>query len=119
MEGVSRPPAFLLETLLAAVASNQTPPQYSRLTPSPDSSSLISDLLIHPSAHRLLHLLTALSTCLRQAFKSTRVPVVVQAQVGKEFPDMRQDERRVKFIRVGVGRDTAIPWAGLLIAREN
>ena len=44
---------------------------------------------------------------------------MVQAQVGKEYPDMRQDERRVKFIRVGEGRDTAIPWAGLLIAREN
>ena len=27
--------------------------------------------------------------------------VVVQAQVGKEFPDMRQSEREIKFIRVG------------------
>lgn len=44
---------------------------------------------------------------------------MVQAQVGKEFPDMRQDERRVKFIRVGEGRATAISWAGFLIAREN
>ena len=26
---------------------------------------------------------------------------VVPAQVGKEFPDMRQSERRIKFIRVG------------------
>ena len=119
MEGVSRPPVFLLETLSAAMASDRTPPQYSRLTSSPDSSSQISDLLIHPSAHRLLHLLTAVSTCLRQAFKSAHVPIMVQAQVGKEFPDMRQDERRVKFITVGEGRVTAIPWAGFLIAREN
>ena len=44
---------------------------------------------------------------------------MIQAQVGKEFPDMRQDERRVKFITVGEGRVTAIPWAGFLIAREN
>ena len=27
--------------------------------------------------------------------------VVVQTQVGKEFPDMRQNEREIKFIRVG------------------
>ena len=27
--------------------------------------------------------------------------VVVWAQVGKEFPDMRQSEREIKFIRVG------------------
>ena len=26
---------------------------------------------------------------------------VVRAQVGKEFPDMRQNEREIKFIRVG------------------
>ena len=26
--------------------------------------------------------------------------VVVQAWVGKEFPDMRQNEREIKFIRV-------------------
>ena len=26
---------------------------------------------------------------------------MVQAQVGKEFPDMRQNEREIKFIRVG------------------
>ena len=29
------------------------------------------------------------------------MPVVVWAQVGKEFPDMRQNEREIKFIRVG------------------
>ena len=28
------------------------------------------------------------------------MPVVVWAQVGKEFPDMRQNERKMKFIRV-------------------
>ena len=27
--------------------------------------------------------------------------VVVQARVGKEFPDMRQNERKIKFIRMG------------------
>ena len=27
--------------------------------------------------------------------------VVVRAWVGKEFPDMRQNEREIKFIRVG------------------
>ena len=27
--------------------------------------------------------------------------VVVHARVGKEFPDRRQDERKIKFIRVG------------------
>ena len=27
--------------------------------------------------------------------------VVVQAGVGKEFPDMRQNEREIKFIRMG------------------
>ena len=27
--------------------------------------------------------------------------VVVRAWVGKEFPDLRQNERRIKFIRVG------------------
>ena len=26
---------------------------------------------------------------------------MVRARVGKEFPDMRQYERRIKFIRVG------------------
>ena len=26
---------------------------------------------------------------------------MVREQVGKEFPDMRQDEKRIKFIRVG------------------
>ena len=26
---------------------------------------------------------------------------MVPASVGKEFPDMRQDERKIKFIRVG------------------
>ena len=30
-----------------------------------------------------------------------QVIVVVRAQVGKEFPDMRQNEREIKFIRMG------------------
>ena len=29
------------------------------------------------------------------------IDVVVHASIGKEFPDMRQNERRIKFIRVG------------------
>lgn len=28
-------------------------------------------------------------------------PVVVRTQVGNEFPNMRQNERRIKFIKVG------------------
>ena len=33
--------------------------------------------------------------------------LVVRAWVGKEFPDTRQTERRIKFIRVGEGRIAA------------
>ena len=33
--------------------------------------------------------------------------VVVRAQVGKEFPDTRQNEREIKFIRVGDAVRTA------------
>ena len=33
--------------------------------------------------------------------------VVVWVQVGKEFPDMRQNEREIKFIRVGDAIRTA------------
>ena len=54
--------------------------------------------------------------------------VVVCAQVGKEFPDMRQNEREIKLIRVGdavrtVGQlkevllsalDSETPWSHLL-----
>ena len=36
--------------------------------------------------------------------------VVVHAQVGKEFPDIRQKERKIKFIRVG----NTVRTAGLL-----
>ena len=35
---------------------------------------------------------------------------MVQARVGKEFPDMRQNEREIKFIRIG----EAVRTAGLL-----
>ena len=35
------------------------------------------------------------------------VSVMVQAWVGKEFPDMRQNEREIKFIRVGDAVRTA------------
>ena len=33
--------------------------------------------------------------------------VVIRAWVGKEFPDMRQNEREIKFIRVGDAVRTA------------
>ena len=33
--------------------------------------------------------------------------VVVRARVGKEFPDMRQNEREIKFITVGDAVRTA------------
>ena len=39
----------------------------------------------------------------RGALVGYSVCVVVQAWVGKEFPDMRQNEREIKFIRM---RDT-------------
>ena len=32
---------------------------------------------------------------------SVEIIAVVQARVGKEFPDMRQNEREIKFIRMG------------------
>ena len=35
------------------------------------------------------------------------VNVTVHARVGKEFPDMRQNERRTQFIRVGDAVRTA------------
>ena len=38
---------------------------------------------------------------------------MVCARVGKEFPDMRQNERRIKFIRVGEGRVAASTVGGL------
>ena len=34
-------------------------------------------------------------------------PVMVWTQVGKEFPDNRQNEREIKFIRVGDAVKTA------------
>ena len=34
-------------------------------------------------------------------------PVAVGVQAGKEFPDTRQDERRIEFIRVGDAVRTA------------
>ena len=33
--------------------------------------------------------------------------VMVQVRVGKEFPDMRQNEREIKFIRLGDAVRTA------------
>ena len=41
--------------------------------------------------------------------------VVVWVQVGKEFPDMRQNEREIKFIRVG----DAVRTAGWLKGGPN
>ena len=39
--------------------------------------------------------------------KPAKVVVVVQGWVGKEFPDMRQSEREIKFMRVGDAVRTA------------
>ena len=39
---------------------------------------------------------------------TTAIPhVMVNARVGKEFPDVRQNEREIKFIRVGDAVRTA------------
>ena len=46
--------------------------------------------------------------------------VVLRARVGKEFPDMRQNKREIKFIRVGDAVRTAGTagenrhWTGVL-----
>ena len=40
---------------------------------------------------------------------------MVQAGVGKEFPDMRQNEREIKFIRVGDAVRTAGQLKGELM----
>ena len=45
--------------------------------------------------------------------------VVVWVQVGKEFPDTRRDERRIKFMRVGRGEWLPAQRAGFLIVRES
>ena len=45
--------------------------------------------------------------------------VVVWAQVGKEFPNTRQDERRIKFMRVGRGEWLPTQQASFLIVRES
>ena len=41
-----------------------------------------------------------LQSCLTRVPNKER-PVVVSTQVGNEFPNMRQNKRRIKFIRVG------------------
>ena len=45
--------------------------------------------------------------------------VMVQAQVGKEFPDTRNSERRMKFIRVGRGESLPAQGGGFLVVRES
>ena len=45
--------------------------------------------------------------------------VVVQEWVGKEFPDTRQNERRIKFIRVGRGESLQAQQASFLTIRES
>ena len=51
--------------------------------------------------------------------ESHNVSVVVRARVGKEFPDTRQNERRIKFIRVGRGESLPAQQAGFRIVRES
>ena len=42
-----------------------------------------------------------------------------RAWVGKEFPDKRQNERRIKFIRVGREESLTAQLAGFLIGRAD
>ena len=50
---------------------------------------------------------------LPSVFLSIRVfSVVVQVWMGKEFPDMRQNEREIKFVRVGDAVRTACQLKG-------
>ena len=35
------------------------------------------------------------------AFRLPLISVLARVQIGKEFPDMRQNEREIKLIRVG------------------
>ena len=44
---------------------------------------------------------------------------MVREQVGKEFPDMRQDEKRIKFIRVGDTVRTAGQLKGELVLNRG
>ena len=44
---------------------------------------------------------------------------MVQARVGKEFPDMRQNEREMKFIRVGDAVATAGQLEGELMLNRG
>ena len=44
---------------------------------------------------------------------------MVQARVGKEFPDMRQTEREMKFIRVGDAVATAGQLEGELMLNRG
>ena len=43
----------------------------------------------------------------------------VQVRVGKEFPDRRQNERRIRFVRLGRGESLPALWASFLIVRES
>ena len=51
--------------------------------------------------------------------KKKKKLVVVQAWVGKKFPDKRQNETRMKFIRVGKGELLTAQLTGFLILRES
>ena len=55
--------------------------------------------LVMPSNHLIL--------CHPRLLLPSIFPVVVGAWVGKEFPDMRQNEREIKFIRMGDAVRTA------------
>ena len=47
------------------------------------------------------------------------VNVMVRACAGKEFPDMRQNERKIKFIRVGDAVTTAGQLKGELMLNRG
>ena len=60
---------------------------------------LMSIELMMPSNHLIL--------CHPPLLLPSIFPVMVVAWIGKEFPDMRQNEREIKFIRVGDAVRTA------------
>lgn len=43
----------------------------------------------------------------------------VQVWAGKEFPGRRQNERRIRFVRVWRGESWPALWARFLIVRES
>ena len=57
--------------------------------------------------------------CHMYIYTYRHIYAVVWAWVGEEFPDTRQDERGIKFIRVGWGESLPAQWASFLTVRES